>query len=120
MRISDWSSDVCSSDLAPHEGQRFVKGQAIKSGIHRVRALDAAMAVNRCAANIFDPPKQFLAAISADDVAEKPAQITDVFVLAEALRPCFRHPALCMLRIKCSATSCKQLDRKSTRLNSSH
>src|SRR3546814_7961665 len=76
------------------------------------------MAVNRCAANIFDPPKQFLAAISADDVAEKPAQITDVFVLAEALRPCFRHPALCMLRIKCSATSCKRSEEHTSELQS--
>src|SRR3546814_14856303 len=26
MRISDWSSDVCSSDLMTEEGERFVDG----------------------------------------------------------------------------------------------
>src|SRR3546814_10338744 len=30
MRISDWSSDVCSSDLEPVQGQRYLPGQQFK------------------------------------------------------------------------------------------
>src|SRR3546814_17994881 len=30
MRISDWSSDVCSSDLFPHDSPRLVESKSFK------------------------------------------------------------------------------------------
>src|SRR3546814_4075696 len=38
MRISDWSSDVCSSDLSGH---RLVAYQQVRFGYHRARDGDA-------------------------------------------------------------------------------
>src|SRR3546814_10965713 len=35
MRISDWSSDVCSSDLRPHRGDRVVRLGAIRAAALR-------------------------------------------------------------------------------------
>src|SRR3546814_18239115 len=41
MRISDWSSDVCSSDLAVSENQRLIVGIAGASGVrYGVRLLE--------------------------------------------------------------------------------
>src|SRR3546814_18152189 len=38
MRISDWSSDVCSSDLSPHQlGEDVEKGLADRSGEGEIR-----------------------------------------------------------------------------------
>src|SRR3546814_7373922 len=37
MRISDWSSDVCSSDLLHHEGRRREEPQSWRAGTRRRR-----------------------------------------------------------------------------------
>src|SRR3546814_15650140 len=39
MRISDWSSDVCSSDLVPSEGQKSYPGKLIAIDTARDLAL---------------------------------------------------------------------------------
>src|SRR3546814_2551584 len=40
MRISDWSSDVCSSDLPDTSGQRRLAGVPVERGHHRDRLLE--------------------------------------------------------------------------------
>src|SRR3546814_14345259 len=47
MRISDWSSDVCSSDLNPTEEIRTVSEVALENGVVEVRGRDAHGAVKR-------------------------------------------------------------------------
>src|SRR3546814_5992040 len=41
MRISDWSSDVCSSDLGPQAGQTLVASAAIEDSVPDVAAANA-------------------------------------------------------------------------------
>src|SRR3546814_19246380 len=47
MRISDWSSDVCSSDLGPHERGRGARRGQCDGARHR-RRLDARGRSGRC------------------------------------------------------------------------
>ena len=56
---------------AAHEGERVVEGEGIDA-VDAVRIDNAARAVHRGGANIFDPAEQRLPAIGADDVAEQP------------------------------------------------
>src|SRR3546814_13603974 len=42
MRISDWSSDVCSSDL---ENSKEVQNPPIKAGFHPMRALGSSLKI---------------------------------------------------------------------------
>src|SRR3546814_1190411 len=71
MRISDWSSDVCSSDLARRKA-KGEKAQAIYPlALEAVQRIDALFAVERQAAGL--PPAQRLAIrqeLSAPLVAE--------------------------------------------------
>src|SRR3546814_8939042 len=99
MRISDWSSDVCSSDLVT-----LALGLVIAWGCHHRTLLSSTMAlVSAAIACVLNDPLMFgfygaLVPASLLMVINKPA----VFWLLPA--------SLCLL-IK---------DRKSTRLNSSH
>src|SRR3546814_8080020 len=36
MRISDWSSDVCSSDLIAHRGERIDRGGNLRAAVEHV------------------------------------------------------------------------------------
>src|SRR3546814_6229063 len=83
MRISDWSSDVCSSDLDRHAGQ--VRGSGHAPDRHR-RADDALLLAERT-----------------------------VFELCE-----MRVHAVPMLAVDNARRDGVDIDRKSTRLNSSH
>src|SRR3546814_1820899 len=98
MRISDWSSDVCSSDLVEEAG-----------GKHRVEArLDARMqdaAVGRCDHQFQHPARRARAGRRvALPLADRPTAEAEHF-----------QRTLDALRI-----GCVDADRKSTRLNSSH
>src|SRR3546814_10477285 len=94
MRISDWSSDVCSSDLAGPLKSRGRKHRAAEGGVIDV---DVAIGLR----------------------ARRPRRLVGVVVDAvqvNALRTDERHR---LLELRARAHG-EQEDRKSTRLNSSH
>src|SRR3546814_3140209 len=100
MRISDWSSDVCSSDLAE-------------------RALHAALLRNPREA----VSKERLAAIADPDAIENYRvvlgfrdRLLDAATLEDAYLGLFLDPD----GVRVPPLFVDQLDRKSTRLNSSH
>src|SRR3546814_3985591 len=97
MRISDWSSDVCSSDLGSYIARRLAGDQAIRVLIGGRSAAKA---------------KAFAASLDASNAAEGNAIDIDGN-LAEAL-------ARIAPDIVIHTTGPFQADRKSTRLNSSH
>src|SRR3546814_10434296 len=101
MRISDWSSDVCSSDLPPSPAQLRTIEAELRSKIGaRYSALEAVRAVlpgQRRASR-----KQFCSRLIAQAFAAAGIQLV--------ARPNFCSPA----KLE------KSRDRKSTRLNSSH
>ena len=78
---------------AAHEGERVVEPQRVEPGIDAVRLRDAAMPIDRGGADIFDPPEQLVAPISADHVAEQAAEEADVGVLRDwgACHYCVLH-----------------------------
>src|SRR3546814_6221076 len=91
MRISDWSSDLCSSDLqvgehrkqheTAHERDGVVEAQRLQPRIARLGPGDAAMAIDARRSDIFGLAEQFLAAIGANDVAEDSPEIADIGIL---------------------------------------
>jgi hypothetical protein len=68
---------------AADEIERLVEAQPIEPRIDRAGARDAAVAVDRSGADIFDALEQLLAAIGADHVAEQLAEEADVGILAD-------------------------------------
>src|SRR3546814_4165682 len=90
MRMSDWSSDVCSADLpvvgqvgehrkqheTAHERDGVVEAQRLQTRIARLGPGDAAMAIDARRSDIFGRAEQFLAAIGANDVAERSEEHT--------------------------------------------
>src|SRR3546814_6358394 len=97
MRISDWSSDVCSSDLA----------LSLLGCLVDVREID------RRAKNLGDGSRQRgLAVVDVTDGA-------DVAVRFGPLEFCLRHFSINLCLDKNHSCG-RRADRKSTRLNSSH
>src|SRR3546814_5045979 len=91
MRISDWSSDVCSSDLV-HHGRIY--GQAFEQprlGIEAARRGDAeAVARNRAAVgNAADPARQGYARVGRRVEAEVAAIAADRSGVGDRRRPQF-------------------------------
>src|SRR3546814_8365726 len=115
MRISDWSSDVCFSDLAE---SRVATGAARAKAVvaaEKVTTLRETEVAERLAAI-----DRLLAAKNADTAktAAEADRITAA-AAAEAQRP--RNGAENVLSADSRATLLRaKLDRKSTRLNSSH
>src|SRR3546814_2784774 len=107
MRISDWSSDVCSSDLFDHH-ERWANVPS-----HRALAMLRGRNEEILMLEI---------EVDADDVSTlKPAEkmIADAFAIpvsGTAADAWLLEVAQCTWRVKLSFS----LDRKSTRLNSSH
>src|SRR3546814_17609515 len=77
MRISDWSSDVCSSDLLTHQ---FGRQQLVELGVVKVAALDAGGGTVVVAARDQDKPvvQQAVAALDALAGAVRPARRRDL------------------------------------------
>src|SRR3546814_14246750 len=71
MRISDWSSDVCSSDLPRSEWDRLDTGQRrlVESFIEGFNALGQGLAVERLS---FHRDKQAVLAVRLDQSADQP------------------------------------------------
>src|SRR3546814_3547804 len=107
MRISDWSSDVCSSDLEPAEFARLLI--AVKNGTP-VRLSDVA--------KVYGGQQDEYQAAWFNDARTVGLQISkrpeaNAVATVEAIRA--RLPQL-----RASLPSNVTIDRKSTRLNSSH
>src|SRR3546814_4223561 len=105
MRISDWSSDVCSSDLFQEQQGLPVNGRA---GPETLEALHAALELRR------QRPRPADAGLEADDPRDPghPAHALDRRIRGEV--------AKAESRIGKSWDESSERDRKSTRLNSSH
>src|SRR3546814_5474617 len=99
MRISDWSSDVCSSDLLGEDARRFVGEVEVVAGAVPLPAADVRQRLHAV--------EQGAVALEFGDVAEHRQHLVRPVGIGRVLRHhSDRQPA--------------QLDRKSTRLNSSH
>src|SRR3546814_2320453 len=109
MRISDWSSDVCSSDLIGQAVERLTdqlaqrrRADALDRRIHRVEAVAERAGL-----------------VVADDAVARMHDLQPV--LAQSRRAVAAHPrAWRELRHLRGAEVEEAQDRKSTRLNSSH
>src|SRR3546814_952758 len=102
MRISDWSSDVCSSDLFDAGPEDVVEAETV-SGDANVAAIEDAPQ---------DEPDN---APAAEDRAEGEPLAAAAETTAEAPDPAVPEPA-----VPDPAVPEPAVDRKSTRLNSSH
>src|SRR3546814_1277994 len=115
MRISDWSSDVCSSDLAAHSGVNIESGvNAVSEAARKIIALEA----------LSDPDSGIT--VNAGMVQGGSAfNIVAPSALLEAevryRNSSDRAGLLSAIRETASRSFIKgTVDRKSTRLNSSH
>src|SRR3546814_2531847 len=103
MRISDWSSDVCSSDLGDHLGHLEPRKLSALAGLGALRHLDLDLAAL----------VQVLgghAEASRGDLLDRGVLVVAVLARREARR--FSPPS--------PESDLAPIDRKSTRLNSSH
>src|SRR3546814_9167485 len=114
MRISDWSSDVCSSDLSPvHEGERLVDqalGAAALGGrFPFIAAADAHRRIDMAAGDLVGRDACSLAAENGIENVEKHVKAA---LLERRRREAGRQA---------HGRGARQTpDRKSTRLNSRH
>src|SRR3546814_10747928 len=114
MRISDWSSDVCSSDLVT----RSITGSI--SGVDdNISAYVKAGTQNRRLRNELADARRKLVATSA--LQEENRQLKSLLKLQQTDKAALAHGYL----LTSTSTSSRRIallsiDRKSTRLNSSH
>src|SRR3546814_3189823 len=104
MRISDWSSDVCSSDLQP--GSRATQRQSSWAGVESVRPRQI---------KTLDPLPRHVRELHADDRDHLVWVVIRTCIIGEAVggRDDFRL----LLGRRRKVDECR-VDRKSTRLNS--
>src|SRR3546814_7707367 len=119
MRISDWSSDVCSSDLRLIGDARLMSGDA--------RKLLRVGLANYAAGALLMPYGRFAeAALAERHDVERLAQRFGVSFeqvchrLSTLQRPGARGVPFFFLRVDMAGNITKRQDRKSKRLNSSH
>src|SRR3546814_9363427 len=99
MRISDWSSDVCSSDLSAHS---MTTAPAKRRLLHAISCLSST------------PPDPHCSLCS---VANSPQRVILQRKLSLSLRPAFKSH---LVTSPATGLFLAGIDRKSTRLNSSH
>src|SRR3546814_3257414 len=103
MRISDWSSDVCSSDLQLQAGDQAALDREYASPIERYRE-----DVLKVGKNINDE----MESVAVDGLTLLNNGLADVIANAKSLGDVFKGVA--------DQIIAELADRKSTRLNSSH
>src|SRR3546814_6899564 len=126
MRISDWSSDVCSSDLFVGRRIGDVDPDLAVDDLHRV-APEPVAADQRLSAGKVELPVMPVAgedAVSAAALRERPfhqrvALVRAAVVAGEDAAGAGENRDLLAARLE-EVTSLFHQDRKSTRLNSSH
>src|SRR3546814_4491473 len=110
MRISDWSSDVCSSDLQ--------RGEGAAVGAVVVGEQQAGPA---CVADQFEQPAQALRVVKVGRGAAEGVEALRQDRTAQALAPCAETEQPDFgIRVAREQRRELSADRKSTRLNSSH
>src|SRR3546814_6530027 len=117
MRMSDWSSDVCSSDLDAVQGRGDVVGQVVHA------ALDAAGVQHAAVAQQFGEGAFGDRTGEAEAVEHGRVQLVDDFAqvaVGAGHQVADRAQALEHGRVAGGEFDDAQADRKSTRLNSSH
>src|SRR3546814_7932494 len=111
MRISDWSSDVCSSDLNARPAQTLAGRQAVATMQDRRSELVSNVARARAT----------LTRWTGDPTPEIAGPLPDFAVDATTLPTGLdRHPTIRMIDAQTGQADADVRDRKSTRLNSSH
>src|SRR3546814_5107882 len=123
MRISDWSSDVCSSDLAQIAGLRdLVRGDIAFGGQIAAVGLPARLASNLLGALAVG----ILVANGIHDDFAKPRRhrshlrLGPIGQIFSGLKQAFPHLLAREIEIGVVGKDRRNLDRKSTRMNSSH
>src|SRR3546814_8347957 len=119
MRISDWSSDVCSSDLVAAAAPKGVKKGAtiteeLLEGIERFEWFKFAVADDNRQAQIEAVKSQYDEAVKSID--DKFEDRKEKLERGDELAP----GVLKMVKVFVAVKRKLQPDRKSTRLNSSH
>src|SRR3546814_9650927 len=106
MRISDWSSDVCSSDLEKLSAQYAAKRSKLKAAIKNKDA---------------SPEERFEAVLKLAELPRNSAKIRvrNRCEITGRPRAVYRKLKLSRNMLR-ELASMGQIDRKSTRLNSSH
>src|SRR3546814_3439570 len=104
MRISDWSSDVCSSDLA---GRTIGRVQSVKDG------------ANGRIDSVLVKTSEGIAALPADQLSFSGSGLLSAMTRAE-VRKMADEPSSAVNAAAAGEGSGSGQDRKSTRLNSSH
>src|SRR3546814_10844896 len=124
MRISDWSSDVCSSDLYTYQSAWFLRG--FDAGVRGTSEPQEAR-IGTMGGRIIGPcPTGASAAGRSPSEKDKGPARAGAFVrrIASASTRLRRRPAFRALSLKKQGSgqidSPSTRDRKSTRLNSSH
>src|SRR3546814_5077107 len=107
MRISDWSSDVCSSDLTPQIGERYALASGEAARRLSTGRVNVQEAVERDWQNDY--------ADFATNLKRELQRIDDARERREAVRRMKE-----VLQSYHDQRGRKKADRKSTRLNSSH
>src|SRR3546814_3127324 len=118
MRISDWSSDVCSSDLAA-----ACRSEAIVAGRESGAAVDPDPGPVDEAIDFraLEPWRQFRAEGEFEGTGKTPVAAEQRGVEgASIVRPAHRQPLITRQPVRAILPRHAQADRKSTRLNSSH
>src|SRR3546814_2381496 len=103
MRISDWSSDVCSSDLLT--GDEFDVATALRLGFVQ---------------EVTEPGGQFAAAMTMAQRIAAQAPLAVAATLRNARLAVEHGPAVAVEDFRPTQAVLMRRDRKSTRLNSSH
>src|SRR3546814_1950170 len=109
MRISDWSSDVCSSDLLD------------RHGVAHIPAVGADEDARAVAEDVAYPAGLFIARAASEGAAhavDRSAVLALQLLAAEPVHD--RDDGAAIRKATVASRIIKGLDRKSTRLNSSH
>src|SRR3546814_3717453 len=117
MRISDWSSDVCCSDLRPEELSAYVTITGQSGGGAWVGRSGRAKACNRGSEDVSRSDIDL-----ESRVLNRAGQLTGAKIGRE--RAAQRRSTRCIVAYALDGvvrrTTARHIDRKSTRLNSSH
>src|SRR3546814_2673614 len=129
MRISDWSSDVCSSDLLRLIGRRAIAGfRAVEAVVRIIRIAQAEIDAERMGQGHVGQDRQFKFAIDFPDL-DPALRFENPLLLRQRIGPEVERLDTLLDadresdRLRRPGTLDAigaELDRKSTRLNSSH
>src|SRR3546814_9312845 len=116
MRISDWSSDVCSSDLPVDAGQPFLPDLRAQPLFDRIVTARPEIEIDQFAGTLAQTMADIVAGDDEIGALLVTAAQNDVGVGMAGVEVVDRHP----VELRSEILLHPRQDRKSTRLNSSH